>query len=74
MVNNFKKKNDKPVLPYISEVAGGWQVNYAPSEGWRMIANKADAEQDLVNYIDYRVAKMAREMFELTRLKRKVMS
>lgn len=72
-MSNFKNANTKPALPYIDKVVGGWQVNYEPSRGWRMFPDEESAKADLVDYIDFRVAEMARAMFELTRLKRRIL-
>ena len=74
MVNQFKNANIKPSLPEIITIKhGGYRVEYGELRGSRDFTTREAAEQNLVDYIDYRVAQMARAMFELTRLKRKVL-
>ena len=75
--NHFQNMPMKPDLPYVecrsNEHADCFRVHYGVALGWRDFDADYLADADLVNFIDARVAKMAHEMFELTRLKRKVM-
>ena len=76
MVNNHKKYSSVPDLPNVecrsNEYADCYRVNYGASRGWREFDSEADANQDLVFFIESRVHALSREMFELCRLGRKL--
>jgi hypothetical protein len=75
MVNHHKQRPSKPDMPRVVDMcAGKWRVEYGGARGWRTFTTEVEAESDLVNYLNMRIEGMAREMFEMTRLKRKVLS
>jgi hypothetical protein len=75
MVNHHKQRPSKPEMPYIDQLnRNTFRVNYGAARGSRAFTTQTEAESDLVNYLNMRIEGMAREMFELTRLKRKVLS
>ena len=73
-MKNHHTTEGPPALPRVAHLLDAcYRVDYGPSRGWREFTTRVEAEQDLVNFIDMRINSLSRELFELCRLKRKVL-